>query len=876
MRFFWILALVAAGCGDGSFTVPISGSDAGRDDVAAVDVPDVTATECTTATDCPAADHCSGSYVCVDGQCVIDEATVPTPCVATACHTASCDPDTGACVQTAVADGSACDLAGSCDGACQTGVCQGPLKIRCDQRHTAPLGASFSTNRWSAYGCPGIDAGQALPTGSETVYAFTAEADQTITLALSAAAGVADLYVLRGCGPDACKDAPVHGDGALDVTVAKGETLLLAVEPGAASGGEYTLSVVCDTSTCVPNCDITGATCDPDGCGGECAPGCQENEECSDEHACVPIVSADVCKVATPVVTSVSGTTATASDDYAIAADNKCGVPAAFGAGGRDVVHSFTPTEPGAYELTLTSTFAASLYVATDCKAESSTCMGATQVAPALPGTLVLWLTQGTTYYVFIDGQSATDHGKYTLEVTKPSGAPATFDTIDAVPKTIDGVLGNVSAWSVGPGVVCGAQAHASPYGLGPEKVYAFKPAKDGPVTATLTQLEFDASLYITTFLPAVKGKCLGSAASILKGDVELTQDFTAGVTYYIVVDSGAGASGGFRLTVTQAVPGHQYNDCDTPATLTLAAPVAGNTTGGKDKFTPPQAGTCSVPQWSLGAPDEIAKFDAPAGPKTYRFKVESKSATYKPGLYVLDKCLESTNVEPYCHAEAKPAGGDPASVLVKALGGESFFVIVDGKDATEGTYTLTVDECVPQCEGKTCGDDGCLGLCGPECPEGAQCHDGKCVPPPVNDLCAGATAIGTPPWTVTDDTLSSNDDYQLASAACSAAEGDLSSGGLGAYDEVYVFTPPETALYTISLAGWEAGPGGAFDGLLVVSTSCPAIASGCMVAANSHGVGSAAEEITLSLQQGQPYYIVVDGAQAGQAGAYKLTVAKK
>lgn len=35
---------------------------------------------------------------------------------------------------------------------------------------------------------------------------------------------------------------------------------------------------------------------------------------------------------------------------------------------------------------------------------------------------------------------------------------------------------------------------------------------------------------------------------------------------------------------------------------------------------------------------------------------------------------------------------------------------------------------CIPNCEGKVCGDDGCLGQCPPGCPSGRTCVSGNCV----------------------------------------------------------------------------------------------------------------------------------------------------
>ncbi|MBU0550283.1 VWA domain-containing protein, partial [Myxococcota bacterium] len=42
------------------------------------------------------------------------------------------------------------------------------------------------------------------------------------------------------------------------------------------------------------------------------------------------------------------------------------------------------------------------------------------------------------------------------------------------------------------------------------------------------------------------------------------------------------------------------------------------------------------------------------------------------------------------------------------------------------------VSDCIPQCEGRACGDDGCEGECG-ACPDGFTCDNlGQCAPPPI------------------------------------------------------------------------------------------------------------------------------------------------
>jgi hypothetical protein len=73
---------------------------------------------------CDDGDACTTDDVCQDGVC----AGTPTVCNPDdQCTTAACDPATGQCVQTPVADGTACDDGNPCtrDDVCQGGVCAG-------------------------------------------------------------------------------------------------------------------------------------------------------------------------------------------------------------------------------------------------------------------------------------------------------------------------------------------------------------------------------------------------------------------------------------------------------------------------------------------------------------------------------------------------------------------------------------------------------------------------------------------------------------------------------------------------------------------------------------------------------------------------------
>lgn len=98
--------------------------------------PDPTCGPCETDADCANdTDLCNGTIKCTAGKCKLDPATV-TDCKGVAvgtCETATCEPSTGACIVSPVADATECDDLNACtkNDKCQAGTCKGQ-NIVCD------------------------------------------------------------------------------------------------------------------------------------------------------------------------------------------------------------------------------------------------------------------------------------------------------------------------------------------------------------------------------------------------------------------------------------------------------------------------------------------------------------------------------------------------------------------------------------------------------------------------------------------------------------------------------------------------------------------------------------------------------------------------
>ena len=114
--------------------------------------------------------------------------------------------------------------------------------------------------------------------------------------------------------------------------------------------------------------------------------------------------------------------------------------------------------------------------------------------------------------------------------------------------------------------------------------------------------------------------------------------------------------------------------------------------------------------------------------------------ASFDTLLYVATSCPD---VSPSC-VEYSDSWGDE-EIDLEAQAGQTYYIIVDtdAETPTEGgPYRLTVEEpCIPSCDGRICGHDGCDGSCG-ECGLGKVCSDeGTCVDPNTvpGNTCANA-----------------------------------------------------------------------------------------------------------------------------------------
>jgi hypothetical protein len=272
-----------------------------------------------------------------------------------------------------------------------------------------------------------------------------------------------------------------------------------------------------------------------------------------------------------------------------------------------------------------------------------------------------------------------------------------------------------------------------------------------------------------------------------------------------------------------------------------VPAKIAGSTVGASPDYgyssgkCPPEIGG-----WGggagTGANDVVYAFTPDVSGK-YNFVL---THSYDGNLYIVTDCDDIDNS---CIAGDEDVGSSNAEELnnISLTAGTTYFVIVDGwsnAGANAGNFTLTINLA------STTGN---------------------------GDVCSEAMLVGSLPFTANGNTTDANPDYGYSSGKCPPETGGWGGkAGVGAKDEAYLFIPKDTGSYEITLTH-------SFDGNLYVVTDCGDINGTCVGGDEDFG-SSNAEELTLALEKGVHYYVIVDGysnTSSFGAGSYTLSIKK-
>ena len=213
--------------------------------------------------------------------------------------------------------------------------------------------------------------------------------------------------------------------------------------------------------------------------------------------------------------------------------------------------------------------------------------------------------------------------------------------------------------------------------------------------------------------------------------------------TYYLRILSPDGGQAGYSLTVSILAP-----EC-----LTDEECLPGEECGLYECTAPPEpcetvsAIACgdSLQEDTSGLPDLMTDYTSctstpwPGAENIYSM-THDVATVVTLGLSGLPEGGALAVLEEFCASEwacidsavTDPLLGPP-QLTVRMEAGIPYWVVIDGLSTEDfGPYTVTAECCVPSCEDKVCGDDGCGMNCG-DCP-GPQdaCVDGACVCQPA------------------------------------------------------------------------------------------------------------------------------------------------
>jgi hypothetical protein len=507
---------------------------------------------------------------------------------------------------------------------------------------------------------------------------------------------------------------------------------------------------------------------------------------------------------------------------------------------GPEVLYAFTPTATARYTFTLVPTgWDGAVYVLDGCPqvAPATGCLaGGDRELVGETETVSAPMYQGHTYFVGVDGYTATAHGAYTLTASPGVPLPPGDNCASPLPLTVGaGVTGDTTDASDDVELDGAATSCPDSLGQGNDLVYTFTPPASGRYTFTLTSTGTARPvLYVVP--SCVKGAvshCLGGHAPDKDGvPATATLSLSSGRDYTVVVDGASGDMGPFTLEVEAAGAAPANDSCTgTPTPLAVGVTAYGDLSQAAADLDPGAASTCTG---EAEPGEDVVYAFTPFTAGLYTFLVKSVDAAESPSLYVMDSCPESSPAISCVAGVHSSASGPLQAVSATLSAGTPYFVVVDSPHLgwVHG-YELQV------------------------------LKDGQ-----PNDTCSSAIAV-LPGHSYVGDTTSLTDDLSPTRTA-PGCTGYIADGP----DAVYLLTAPAAGRYTLTLTPLTSDD----DVSLYVLASCPGAAfhtvNACVGGADQAGQGKP-ETLTVALAAGESVTVVVDGYAASSKGPYTLEVAE-
>ena len=719
-------------------------------------------------------------------------------------------------------------------------------------------------------------------------------------------------------------------DGAVSFDLDAGQAATVMVDGSTpAHVGPFTLNVtrLCEAKACGERmCGQWGC----ENCG-KCAPGsvCTDEGQCVTSEPGDDCGAAFVVDTL-PFVANAS--TTGFNPDYHYEKGWCSGENAKFGEGSSDVAYQWTVPADGRYELKLDADYDAQMYVVTDCNDIANTCMHADRDGADGEELSIQFEAGQTVFIIVDGAyNNSNKHGHYTfrLDACTPDCSqkacgkdgcgggcgtcPALHrceDDPECVP--IEYVCDKVATCEViTAGDTCEAAHHidALPYthesstkelihdyaygkgscpgenngygGSAADAAYVYTADSDGIVRFKLST-DWDSNLYVVSDCGDINGTCLRAHQREKKGGEVVYVNLATDQMVYVIVDGGSKQehAGSYKLSASQCTPscvdkvcgsdgcggscgkcGHlescKSNQCVVKNGSSCEAPLQASKVPYDDKrktsdYADVMVSACG--NSAAGEADVIHRFVPPES-TDYRIGFDEGFAGR---LSVLAHCDGGSDA---CLGQS--ASANPIELFLSQ--GTPVFVAVEG----QGEYTLRIDKvCVPQCEDKFCGADGCGSVCGTcVAPTDVCTKMFTCLEPGASpgSSCGSAFQVdmNALPFVADEDTGGTFNHYAFADGFC---PGFVGKGG-GSNDHAWALTASHAGQYTVHLTA-------TFQATLYAVTDCGDINGSCVGAADDRDT----ERLTLTMASGETLFVIVDGASntLNQTGLYRLVVTEE
>jgi len=274
-------------------------------------------------------------------------------------------------------------------------------------------------------------------------------------------------------------------------------------------------------------------------------------------------------------------------------------------------------------------------------------------------------VTQGTTYYILIEGWSDGDEGPFSLEIQQAVDETNCTDLID---NDFDGLFDcndptncqNLAVCTPGAGATGTACTMPNQCAATPNDPLCLPPSSGW------------ANGYCTEFCSLLNDDC---ATGALCANFGLGNDTGLCLDECVTSNDCQNVNDYFCTNIGGASDVCLPNSCGTASALTLGANTGDTSTGVNT-----HQGSCQIGS----APEAVYTFTAPAnGTLTLNL-----TAAADLGIHVRTSCSD-TNTEAGCADDV--AGGQPENLVVTTTMGTTYYIFVDGFDqGEEGPYTLT------------------------------------------------------------------------------------------------------------------------------------------------------------------------------------------